>query len=206
LTRFLTLMKSLSSPTRSDSKDPLNTMVVRSALEDEELFIVDVACCSSSDVVPCPLSTDFDDVSDSPSPASEQRIRSAALNVYLLSFVQFINLLFIYSWLALSPRRSHFVLAAEVLLCLTPLSGVFGAYFLSRVWLEAFHMSSMLMFCSPLFFAMTVWDIDNLSALGCAFVAYQILLLFYQYKALQVVLQFRRDLKLRSLRQSFTKA
>jgi len=189
----------------SDSRETLKMMLVRSAVEDEELVIVDlVPCCSSSDV-PCPLSVDFDDVEYSSASAKdvvEQRIRSAAMNIYMLSFVQFINLLFIYMWLSFSSQRSQFVMVAEVLLGFTPLSGVIGAYLLNRMWLETFHMTSMLMYCSPLFFAMAIWDIENLSSLGYAFFMYQIMLLFYQYKALQVVLQLRRDLKLRTLMQT----
>jgi hypothetical protein len=132
----------------------------------------------------------------------EQRIQSSSMNIYLLAFVQFINLLFIYMWLSFSSQRTQFTLLAECLLIGTPLSGILGAFFRSRLWLETFHMSSMLLYCSPLFFAMAMWDMGNLSSTGYAFFMYQIMLLFYQYKALKLVLQMRRDLKLHSLMQS----
>jgi len=133
---------------------------------------------------------------------TEQRIRSGCFNVYILAFVQFINLIFIYTWLSFSAEKGRFVMLAEILLSFTPASGVLGAYFRSRVWLETHHMTSMLLYCSPLFFAMAVWDVDNLSTAGYVFFAYQITLLFYQYKALKIILQLRRDLKLSSLMES----
>lgn len=202
--------KKFQSPIMSDSREKLNMMLLRST-SMEELVIVDlVPCCSSAALadLPCPLSTMTDSFgSDIESNASakdivEQRIHTASLNVYMLAFVQFINLLFIYMWLSFSTERSQFVVVAEILLSFTPMSGILGAYFKNRVWLETFHMTSMLLYCSPLFFALAIWDVDNLSSLGYAFFLYQIMLLFYQYSALKTVLQLRRDLKLSALMHS----
>jgi len=125
----------------------------------EDLVILDmVPCCSSVQDLPCPLSMasePFDsdvEASSSAKALVEQRIQSSSMNIYLLAFVQFINLLFIYMWLSFSSQRTQFTLLAECLLIGTPLSGILGAFFRSRLWLETFHMSSMLLYCSPLFF------------------------------------------------------
>jgi len=130
------------------------------------------------------------------------RINSGCLNVYMLAFIQIINLFFIYTWINFSAQRGSLILLAETLLLFTPISGIIGAFFRNRVWLETHHMTSMLLYCSPLFFAMAVWDVQNLSVAGYAFFIYQIVLLFYQYKALKIILQLRRDIKLRSLLDS----
>jgi len=198
----------------SQAREKLNLMLVRStSVEDLEMACADLPFCpfssssSTFEELPSPLITVATDAPelDSANTAKElvdQRIQGACLNIYTLALVQFVNLLFIYTWLSFSTHRSPFVVFAEALLSITPLSGLLGAAFKNRVWLETFHMTSMLLYCSPLFFAMAIWDVENLSSLGYAFFTYQILLLFYQYKALKIVLQLRRDIKLRSLMQS----
>jgi len=205
---LLPMHKSHPAPV-SDARETMNLMLVRSS-SMEDLVMVDLMpCCSVSPSSPfadlmCPLS--LVDAGMEPATTAkdlvDNRIQGACLNIYTLAFVQFINLMFIYMWLSLSTQRSQFVVVAEALLSFTPLSGMLGAFFKNRVWLETFHMTSMLLYCSPLFFAMAIWDVDHLSNIGYAFFTYQILLLFYQYKALKIVLQLRRDIKLRSLMQS----
>jgi len=192
---------------KSQSKDfapsleTLNRVLARSSSLEELVEVDFLPCCYTSSA----STSEHVDIVHSAAEARvvvEQRIQADTWSVYMLSFVQMVNLLFIYTWLSVSTERSHFILIAEVLLSFTPLSGLLGAYFQSRVWLETHHMTSMLLYCSPLFFAMAIWDVENLSLAGYAFFTYQICLLFYQYKALKVLMQLRRDIKLRLLMQS----
>jgi len=168
------------------------------------MSVEDVDCSSA---LPCPMSLvadAFEPDLESASTAKdlvEHRMRAACPTVYTLSFVQFTNLLFIYCWLYFSAPHSKFVPFAEVLLLITPLSGILGAYLKNIVWLEVYYMNSLLLFCSPLFFALTMFHSENLSLLGCAFFTYQMMLPFYQYKALKIVLQLQRDLKVHRLMQ-----
>jgi len=123
----------------------------------------------------------------------EARIETGVFSVYVLSLIQFINLMFIYTWLSLSSGFA--IVVAELLLSFTPTSGLLGAWFRNRRLLEMHHMVSQLLFASPILWAMDVWDIENLPAAGYAFFAYQIMLLFYQYRAMKRILRLRRDLK-----------
>eukprot|EP01116_Phalansterium_solitarium_P008618 TRINITY_DN22555_c0_g1_i1.p1 TRINITY_DN22555_c0_g1~~TRINITY_DN22555_c0_g1_i1.p1 ORF type:complete len:214 (-),score=51.57 TRINITY_DN22555_c0_g1_i1:497-1093(-) len=128
----------------------------------------------------------------------EARIVAGSFSVYVLCLIQFINLMFIYTWLSLSTGFA--IVVAELLLSFTPTSGVLGAWFRNRRLLEMHHMVSQLLFASPILWAMDVWDVENLPLAGYAFFAYQIMLLFYQYRAMKRILRLRRDLKtLRSI-------
>jgi len=201
------LRKSTDGGSKPDSQraslEILNRVLARSASLEDLVQIDFLPCCfTESDSSSNGSASDIFQSASDARKTVDQRMAADTWTVYMLAAVQTLNLFFIYAWLAASGDRNQYILMAEVLLSFTPLSGIIGAYFKNRLMLETFHMTSMLLYCSPLFFAMAMLDVENLNLAGYGFFIYQIGLLFFQYKALRVLMQLRRDIKLRMLMQS----